>query len=656
MAGCCFRARPCTRCVAVVLRYRLPLCTPPEPRYPWPAARDDLLAAVAYMQSQAAQTRWNIAPGKLGILGFSAGAHLAAQAAYAAGVCALVLVYPPLTDADGVGTLDAVRAAHQRTPGVHSSTVGASTGMRANAAMDAATATPTAAQDAAPTLPACYVVASTVDRVCPPNTHADVLVAELNQLGARTVVYQRQRLGAHGFGCVRKWTAKCAVWLRAELGVPDGDAAMHRTGHTTAASAVVGLEHDPNEVNIIELRTEHAGIGIGERADQPASVRGCITARRQGRAPRVFLDLQVGRERLQLVAETSELDPGIKPGVAVACTGYPGRMPGRGAFALFCSPGDIKVTAPPSSAVAGVGAGGVASTSARAHSAGVVQLSQASLPRFHMSPSTTGWQSALGKLYIGAFNSMAWGGGLPLPDAPEHPARASGGKRCWLLPATDVVAVGIARWRKQLEAKGWRVLTCDEMVISRLSNKVAFRDHAHKLGLLEHLPAHYMSPEEATFPCIMKGAEGNHGQNVNIVRSLELLQLKTEVNWGSGQELLQELIPGRVELSTSVLVKEGKIFDAVCTEYTYDRDEYVWPHVTELKHKRVSHDVIPREHHGVMEALLVGYTGICNFNYKLRPGGQLALFEVNTRVGGDLGEDVPRWRARTFLEKLDSSC
>ena len=44
---------------------------------------------------------------------------------------------------------------------------------------------------------------------------------------------------------------------------------------------------------------------------------------------------------------------------------------------------------------------------------------------------------------------------------------------------------------------------------------------------------------------------------------------------------------------------------------------------------------------------------VCNFNYKVRPDGEVALFEVNTRVGGDLAVDVPRWRARVFFEKLD---
>ena len=92
-------------------------------------------------------------------------------------------------------------------------------------------------------LPAWYVVASTNDRVCPA-AETDQLCAELQRLGARCECaaprpayeqvsaaespnphptltlsrYQRQKLGAHGFGLTPKWTEPCGSWLRRELG------------------------------------------------------------------------------------------------------------------------------------------------------------------------------------------------------------------------------------------------------------------------------------------------------------------------------------------------------------------------------------------------------------------------------------------------------
>ena len=55
----------------------------------------------------------------------------------------------------------------------------------------------------------------------------------------------------------------------------------------------------------------------------------------------------------------------------------------------------------------------------------------------------------------------------------------------------------------------------------------------------------------------------------------------------------------------------------------------------------------------MLRVLLRGYTGVCNINYKVRPDGRPALFEVNTRVGGDLAKDMPRSRAAAFFEALD---
>ena len=636
--------------VACVLRYRLP------PAHPWPAARDDLNLAMAFVLSADARRDLLVDATRLGILGFSAGAHLAMQQAPAlvSGVIkAAVLVYPPATDGPGVDTLAALQtecaAASTPDPGCPA------------AAAAAHRETPQAHQFPPPQthqLPACYVVASTVDRVCPPGEHADLIAAGLTQLGAG-VTYQKQRLGAHGFGCVAKWTQKAGPWLRSELiGDPPRDDRLAPIDTTDVRGTDSTSADNPDEAVLAAFRRIYAGLGATERSEQPVSVRGRIVARRQGRAPRVFLDLQSGAQRLQLVIEldtdgTGAIVPlasAVTPGAVVTAIGHPGRMPGRGALALFVPPSNIAVLPsselpdrlpflPPSK-----------------------PAPNSAVARFHMSPGTTGWQTSLGKLYIGAHNSLTWTGDLPLPAPPAAtPATlAAAGvdgadsKGCWLLPATDVVALAIAWHHAELRGLGWRVLTCAAPLIARLSNKVAFRDHASALGLLRHLPEHYACPAVAKFPCVMKGAEGNHGQNVKVIPTRELLELKSEIDWADGRALLQELIPGRVEHACSVLVTEGKIIDAVDTEYTYDKDEYVWPFVKEEKDKRVSHDRIPDPHLAVMTALLAGYSGVANFNFKVRPSGEIAIFEVNTRVGGDLAEDVPRWRARTFLEKLDA--
>ena len=62
---------------------------------------------------------------------------------------------------------------------------------------------------------------------------------------------------------------------------------------------------------------------------------------------------------------------------------------------------------------------------------------------------------------------------------------------------------------------------------------------------------------------------------------------------------------------------------------------------------------LPTAHLVAMRAFLRGYNGILNFNYKVRPGGELCLFEINTRAGADLGCDVPTPMMREFFRKLD---
>jgi hypothetical protein len=262
--------------------------------------------------------------------------------------------------------------------------------------------------------------------------------------------------------------------------------------------------------------------------------------------------------------------------------------------------------------------------------------------RFHIVPPN-GWHRFLWKMGCSALNTLKYNGELPPPVAPCP---------CWLLPSSDEMAVRIAEIQPQLAAAGWRTLTCDAALVSRLSNKQRLREHAEELGLLKHLPAHYPALQGAAYPAVLKGAEGNHGSNVHIVHSpeeaLEIVPGGLDDEW-----LLQELIPGQVEYSVSLLVEDGKLLDNIETAYEYDRPEYVWPNVEELS--RSSQGSVPPRFLAVMESFLPGFSGICNFNYKVRKTtGEICIFEINTRVGADLACDVPRPRARALFEKLAS--
>lgn len=280
------------------------------------------------------------------------------------------------------------------------------------------------------------------------------------------------------------------------------------------------------------------------------------------------------------------------------------------------------------------------------------RVSQDRLPtRFHITPMNE-WEWLLRKMNCCVRNRLGWRNGTDLPPAPAHP--------CWLLPCKDDTAVEIAKHQKELRALGWKLLTCAPHVVSRIGQKANLHAYAKTLGLLQHLPQHYSRPETATFPCMLKAAVGEHGKDVFIVRSAaEVHKLATggfpgTAAGGSPRWLLQEIAIGRNEYATSLLVNNGEILDAVTTSYEYDAEVYVWPDVEELQHKRHSHSNVPAEHLATMKSFLTDFSGICNFNYKVRQSdGGMCIFEVNARVGADLACDVPRRRAAKLFAKLD---
>ena len=157
-----------------------------------------------------------------------------------------------------------------------------------------------------------------------------------------------------------------------------------------------------------------------------------------------------------------------------------------------------------------------------------------------------------------------------------------------------------------------------------------------------------------------------------------------------------------MEYSVSLLVDRGEIIDALTVAYTYDTDagDHVWPRVREVKEFRNSWRGLSSRHRQVFQKLLDGFSGVCNFNYKLRqigtachsqsrlgggpqkpeysesameadmnaveptlikckcgPNGcaaQLAIFECNPRVGSDLAVHADRQLTREFFLRLDS--
>eukprot|EP00448_Togula_jolla_P042456 CAMPEP_0170569692 /NCGR_PEP_ID=MMETSP0224-20130122/698_1 /TAXON_ID=285029 /ORGANISM="Togula jolla, Strain CCCM 725" /LENGTH=433 /DNA_ID=CAMNT_0010891891 /DNA_START=176 /DNA_END=1474 /DNA_ORIENTATION=+ len=234
--------------------------------------------------------------------------------------------------------------------------------------------------------------------------------------------------------------------------------------------------------------------------------------------------------------------------------------------------------------------------------------------RFHSSPMMK-WNRQVRRFGCGMRNVHSWKGEHHVPETKVP---------CWFLPNQDDLAVHVAEHQAALRRAGWKVLSCHPDVARMLGNKSELRKHVVSLGLADFMPRHFSLPEEAVYPCILKPAIGTFGKDTHIVRSKEDVLGIIGGTSLSQRWLLQELIPGRIEFSTTMLVIRGEVFDIIGIRYEYDGEEYVWPNVREVSHEYVS---VPADHKEIFRQILADFSGICCVGYKLRADGKLCLFE-----------------------------
>lgn len=263
------------------------------------------------------------------------------------------------------------------------------------------------------------------------------------------------------------------------------------------------------------------------------------------------------------------------------------------------------------------------------------------LKRFHWVPPK-GWDQHAQNLGISARNNLHWDGRAPLPIAPI-------GGKAWLLPCSDKLSLRIAKLHEKLKSCGWKIITSPVHVIESLGNKANLPGYAARIGMVDFLPRHFAVPESAVYPCVLKPCQGEFGKDSYICNSKDEVY-KYAPEFSPKKWVLQELVPGHVEFSVSLLVSHGSIMDVVGMRYTYDRSVYIWPNVVEVQRELC---LVPLRHVNIMARFLQEYDGILNFNYKQRPDGRICIFEVNTRIGADLGCDAPRDRARQLFQLLD---
>lgn len=171
-------------------------------------ALEDALASVSLVQRRAPEL--GVDPSRVGVFASSAGAHLAlclcqAVAVKDRPVCS-VLLYPPVRNPLCpciVGSLSHFpRSLDSRVGWAHLH----SSEHRWCQLLDGVEAQPPI-----------FLVASSDDKLLPPNRHADLLAASLER-ACVPVLYTRGEFGGHGFGLEAPWPQdECVAWLRSHL-------------------------------------------------------------------------------------------------------------------------------------------------------------------------------------------------------------------------------------------------------------------------------------------------------------------------------------------------------------------------------------------------------------------------------------------------------
>lgn len=190
---------------AFILKYRF------GPKYHHPAELDDAQRAIRYVRAHA--PGWGLDPHRVGILGFSAGGHLASTAATqfdngnplaadpvenaSSRPDLQILLYPVITFVDEPNVH---RGSRQMLLGNHPTVeeVQALSNER----------------NVIPDTPLAFVVHSTTDTTVPV-ANSDAYVAALQRHNI-PYVYIREPIGPHGFGVTDDWSGQAIAWLRAQ--------------------------------------------------------------------------------------------------------------------------------------------------------------------------------------------------------------------------------------------------------------------------------------------------------------------------------------------------------------------------------------------------------------------------------------------------------
>jgi hypothetical protein len=162
------------------------------------------------------------------------------------------------------------------------------------------------------------------------------------------------------------------------------------------------------------------------------------------------------------------------------------------------------------------------------------------------------------------------------------------------------------------------------------NNKSEFDIFMRKYGFSTYLPDPVLKDQ---FPFILKNSIDEGGENIHLINNVDDINKHKEIIHNA-KYIKQGIISGEKEYAAHILIKNGKVVNALTIIYIFDKPVYI-----KGKDKYICRNVCKNKHIKLFEEVLVkmDFNGLCCFNYK-EEGGTPKILEINPRFGGSLCE------------------
>lgn len=162
------------------------------------------------------------------------------------------------------------------------------------------------------------------------------------------------------------------------------------------------------------------------------------------------------------------------------------------------------------------------------------------------------------------------------------------------------------------------------------NDKRLFNDFMLSHNFADYVPGELVAEQ---FPFMLKKIMDEGGENTFVIENMRDLEQYRE-QYDSLDYFTQNIITGKREFATHIVMKNGKIVNALNIVYIFKKDCYV-----KGKDNYICRVVCLNKHLGLFENILseMLYEGLCCINYK-EQNGQPKILEINPRFGGSLCE------------------